>query len=153
MKMTKYMRYRNNLIEQGLCPQCGQPKDREGYYCTECLKKQNERRKEDVAFFISIGVCRICGKNPQYPGSTYCEFCLERVNADTKKRYLENPEYFKEKSRISNKKRYDECKAQGICTRCRKRKAESGKVKCRICLDKDALRHKYNKSTPITKCG
>ena len=48
-----------------------------------------------------------------------------------------------------NKKRYDECKALGICTRCRKRKAETGKTKCRNCLDKDALRHKYGNA----RCG
>lgn len=141
--MTKYMKYRNKLIEQGLCPQCRQPKDREGYYCSGCLEKHNQRRKEDEMFYINHGLCRICGKNKTAPNTTYCEGCSQKMYVYTLNRYKKNPGYVREQNRISNKKRYDECKKQGICTRCRKRKAETGKVKCRICLDKDALRHKY----------
>lgn len=151
--MTKYMKYRNGLIEQGLCPQCRKPNDRDGYYCSDCVKKQNARRKEDSAFYLSVGLCRVCGKNKIVPGKTYCDSCLLKVDALCHRRYLDNPNYYKERSKISNKKRYDECKAQGICTRCRKRKAESGKVKCRICLDKDSLRHKLRSTAVVSNNG
>lgn len=146
--MTKFVKYKNNLIEQGLCPQCRQPNDREGYYCTTCLAIHNARRKVDYEFFIKHGLCRICGKNKQIPGSTYCEDCSQRAYVYNMKRYETNPDYVREHNRISSKKRYDECKEKGICTRCRKRKAENGKVKCRICLDQDALRHKFK-----TRCA
>ena len=144
--MTKDVKHKHKLIEQGLCPQCGKPKDREGYYCSECLAKHNARRKADSDYFLSIGLCRVCGKNKIVPGKTYCADCLEKVDALCHKRYLDNPNYYRERNRISNKKRYDECKEQGICTRCRKRKAEHGRVMCRICLDKDAQKHalRYN---------
>lgn len=141
--MTKQIEYRNNLIEQGLCPQCRQPNDRDGYYCSKCVKKHNDRRKEECRFFANHGLCRICGKNKQIPGTTYCEECSQRAYVYNKRRYENNPEYVREHNRLSNKKRYEECKAQGICTRCRKRKAEFGKTKCRLCLEKDALKHKY----------
>lgn len=141
--MNKYIKYRNKLIDSGLCPACRQPNDREGYYCSECLQKHNQRRKEDTEFYIANGLCRICGKNKSLPGTTYCEGCSQRLYEYGKKRFEEKPEYQREHNRISSKKRYEECKAQGICTRCRKRKAEYSKTKCKICLDKDALRHRY----------
>lgn len=141
--MTKYMKYRNKLIEQGLCPQCRQPKDRDGYYCSKCLTKHNQRRKDDNNFYVSIGLCRVCGKNKQVPGTTYCEECSQRAYEYCKARYERDPEYVREHNRISSKKRYEECKAQGICVRCRKLKAISGKTKCGACLEQDRLRHKY----------
>lgn len=140
----------------GVCPQCKKPKDREGYYCSECLKKHNNRRKEDYKFYIKYGLCRICGKNKSMPGTTYCESCSARAYRYNIKRFEENPEYVREHNRASSKKRYEECKALGICTRCRKRKAEYGKAKCRYCLEQDALRHRYrnvrceNVKTPST---
>jgi predicted amidophosphoribosyltransferase len=140
--MTKYMKYRNKLIEQGLCPQCRQPKDRDGYYCSECLRKHNKRRKKDYEFFVENGLCRICGKEKHLPGATYCENCSQRAYVYNRIRYERDPEYVREHNRQSSKKRYDECKALGICTRCKKRKAEYGKVKCRVCLDRDAQMHR-----------
>lgn len=141
--MTKYIKCRNNLAEQKLCPQCKQPNDRDGYYCSKCLKKHKERRKEDCIFYVENGLCRICGKNKQVPGTTYCEECSQRAYIYNKQRYENNPEYVREHNRMSNKKRYAECKAQGICTRCRKTKAISGKTLCGVCLERDRLRHKY----------
>ena len=141
--MTKSGEYRHKLIAQGLCPQCGRPKDREGWYCSECQEKHNKRRSEDVAFYVNHGLCRVCGKNKSQPNSTYCEECSQRMYEYNKNRWEENPDYCRQKKRESEKRRYNECKAKGICTRCRKRKAEFGKVKCRICLEEDRLRHKY----------
>ena len=131
------------LIEYGKCKQCGLPKDREGYYCTFCLEKQRLRRKADSEFYVSLGLCRICGKNKSAPNSTYCEECSAKAYEYNRKRYEQDPDYFRRHNRASNKKRYAECKAQGICTRCRKAKAAHGRTQCLRCLDKDALRHKY----------
>ena len=130
------------LIEYGSCSQCGKPKDREGYYCSVCLEKQNLRRREDREFFKKLGLCTLCRKNKSVHG-TYCESCLARAYVYCKKRYENDPEYVRQHNRASSKKRYKECKAMGICTRCRKRKAAEGRVQCLICLEKDALRHKY----------
>lgn len=151
--MTKYMKYRNSLSEQGICPQCKKPKDRDRYYCTECAEKNRQRHKEDYEFYLSMGLCRICGKNKQLPNATYCEECSQKAYVYNRKRYERNPEYVREHNRISNKKRYEECKAQGICTRCRKRKADKGRVMCRICLDKDSLRHKLRSTAVVSNNG
>lgn len=130
-------------MEYGICPQCNMPKDREGYYCSFCAKKNRMRRQEDVAFYLAHGLCRICGKRKSTPGTTYCEECSQRLYEYTKKRYERDPDYFRRHNRQSSKKRYEECKAMGICTRCRKRKAATGRTQCPICLEKDALKHKY----------
>lgn len=141
--MTKSGEHQHKLIAQGLCPQCKRPKDREGWYCSECQEKHNIRRSEDIDFFIKHGLCRVCGKNKSQPNSTYCEECSQYMYEYNKKRWEDNPEYCREMKRKSEKKRYEECKALGVCTRCRKRKAEHGKVKCRMCLEEDRLRHRY----------
>ncbi len=130
-------------MEYGICPQCKLPRDREGYYCTFCAKKNRMRHQEDVEFYLAHGLCRICGKRRSAPGTTYCEECSARLYEYTRKRYENDPEYFRRHNRTSGKKRYEECKAAGICTRCRKRKAAVGRYQCPICLEKDALRHKY----------
>lgn len=132
------------LMEYGMCPQCRKPRDRKGYYCSDCLKKQNLRRREDREFFKKLGLCTLCGKNKSVRG-TYCESCLARAYEYCKKRYENDPEYVRRHNRASSKKRYEECKAAGICTRCRKRKVADGRYQCPICLEKDALRHKYKK--------
>lgn len=143
--MTKSSKHQHKLIGQGLCPQCSQPLDRDGWYCLECLEKNRSRRKSEVKFYVEHGLCRVCGKNKSQPNSTYCEDCSARQYIYNKKRYKDNPDYCRQKKRESDKRRYEECKANGVCTKCRKRKAEKGKVKCRICLDQDALRHKYGR--------
>lgn len=133
------------LIAYGICQKCKKPRDREGYYCTTCLLKNRKRRKEDAEFYIKHGLCRICGKNKSAPSSTYCEACSARAYEYGRKRYEEDPDYFRRHNRASSKKRYEECKAQGICTRCRKEKAYKGRTQCFKCLEKDALKHKYRK--------
>lgn len=141
--MTKSVKYQHKLIEAGLCLSCKQPVDRNGRYCKECLEKHNQRRKDDVEFYLKHGLCRICGKNKSQPGSTYCENCSQYMYEYNKKRWEEKTDYCRQKKRESEKKRYEECKSQGICTRCRSRKAMKGKTKCGVCLEKDRLRHKY----------
>lgn len=145
--MTKYIKYRQKLQAQGLCPVCRKPMDREGYSCSECLAKENERHREDVKALVAMGFCRICQKNKAKPNSTYCDDCSQKMYEYNRKRYMDNPEYFHEINRRSQKKTYELRKEQGICTRCGKRKAERGKVKCRLCLDKDAQRHALKADT------
>ena len=90
--MTKSGEHQHKLIAQGLCPQCKRPKDREGWYCSECQEKHNKRRSEDIDFFIKHGLCRVCGKNKSQPNSTYCEECSQYMyrNAMRNVRHLES---------------------------------------------------------------
>lgn len=144
--MSRQIEYRKRLQAQGLCPVCRNPMDREGYSCTKCLENENARHREDTRAIVALGICRICQKNKSAPNSTYCEECSQKMYEYNRKRYLKNPDYFRESNKKSAKKTYDLRKSQGICTRCGKRKPEIGKTKCRICLDKDAERHalKFN---------
>ena len=139
--MSKYIKYRQKLQAQGLCPVCRKPMDREGYSCSECLAKENERHKDDVKRLIELGFCRVCQKNKTVPNSSYCDACLQRMYVYNRQRYIDNPEYFREANRNSQRKMYRNRKENGICTRCGKRKAKEGKAKCQICLNEDAERH------------
>lgn len=139
--MSRQIEYRKRLQAQGLCPVCRSPMDREGYSCTKCLEKENARHREDVKAIVALGICRICQKNKSMPNSTYCDECSQKMYEYTRRKYLKNPEYFRESNRKSQKKTYWLRKSQGICTRCGKHKAEFGKSKCRMCLNKDAEKH------------
>jgi hypothetical protein len=48
----------------------------------------------------------------------------------------------KQKRNEVARKRYQDRVAKGICTHCGKFKADYGKKKCKICLDKDATVHR-----------
>jgi predicted amidophosphoribosyltransferase len=48
--------------ENGLCPRCGKPLDRTGYYCSDCLKKNNEREKEFREWCKEYKICPQCKK-------------------------------------------------------------------------------------------
>lgn len=70
----QYMRRKEN----GLCPQCGEKLDREGLYCTWCVKKINYynivRRKE----FREKGICPYCQKAKIQDGEKKCDTCREK---------------------------------------------------------------------------
>jgi len=40
------MRTKELRIEQGLCPECGNPKDRDGYMCSGCLRVRSHQARE-----------------------------------------------------------------------------------------------------------
>jgi hypothetical protein len=140
-------RYLQNRIDSGLCPQCGKPMDREGFYCSQCLKTKAQEEKLDRHFYQDNGICPRCRKNKLYGDEKNCPECVAKEYGHTLKHREENRQHYNDLHRVWSKKAYDERKEKGICTRCGKRKADTGYYtcgKCR-CIDREHKRMRYGK--------
>ena len=131
-----------NRKDNGLCPRCGKPLDREGHYCSECLEKVRAYRSENKEFYRENHLCTECGKNKVPDGERTCPECRAKKNESRKTlnetQKIRCNENFRKQQNFLYKERSD----AGICTRCGKRKAMPGKKKCGICLSKDAEMHR-----------
>lgn len=63
--------------ESGLCPRCVKPLDRDGHYCSECLEKEREYRRETKKFCKAHGICPVCHKEKLYGDEKQCILCKE----------------------------------------------------------------------------
>lgn len=132
-----------NRKNNGLCPRCGNYMDRNGgYYCSECLKKVREYRKENRRFFLENHLCTECGKVQVFGNEHQCPECRAKRRNNRKPLTDQQRTAHNENMRNHQKTLYQQRSDQGICTRCGKRKAIPGKKKCGICLQKDAEFHK-----------
>lgn len=131
-------RHYYNRKNNGLCPRCGKPRDREGHYCSECLVKVRRYHKENRNFYVENHLCTECGK-VEVPGSEHiCPECRAKRENHRKPLTQEQKIRYTKKFNEQRKLLYQQRSEQGICTRCGKRKVMSGKKKCGICLEKDA---------------
>ncbi len=134
--------WRSNRVENGLCAKCGNKRDRNGWYCTTCLKQERERGEKNREFYKSIGICPYCGKNKLWGDEKRCIECHSKIKSNWRNLPVETKKRYEETNSKNKKIRYDKRSEQGICTMCGKRKQEFGKKKCRLCLDRDALNHR-----------
>lgn len=129
---------RKRRREKGLCPQCSKKIDRDGYYCSECLVKNREYIRENKKFYRDNNLCNICGKERLFGQEKRCITCRQKnyelQKSITEEQRIKHNIYL----RKHQKQLYQERSEQGICTRCGKRKANPGRKKCGICLDKNA---------------
>ena len=135
-------KFYHNRKENGLCPRCGKPLDREGYYCSECLGKVRIYNRKTKEFYRKHNLCSVCGKNSVPKDERTCPEC--RAKRENRKKELTKEQRIRygRNFRKNQKNIYKERVEKGICTRCGKRKASSGKKKCAICLAKDAEKHR-----------
>lgn len=132
-------RFYKKRKDNGLCPTCGKPIDREGHYCKSCAEKHTEYTRETRNFYRENGLCTVCGKEKVFGDEKRCPECrakctnrIKLTSEQIKRYYTQHNEY--------QKSLYEQRKEQGICTRCGKRKAIVGKTQCGICLQKEAER-------------
>lgn len=126
----------------GLCPRCGNPLDREGHYCSECLEKVREYSRKNRVFYKENHLCTECGK-VKVPGNEHiCPEC--RAKKENRRKPLTEEQRIRYAGNFQNYRKalYQQRSELGICTRCGKRKAMPGKKKCGICLEKDAEIHR-----------
>ncbi len=133
--------YRNRK-DNGLCPRCGKPLDREGHYCSECLEKNRIYRQKNRDFFRENHICTVCGKETVPSGEKICPECLAKRMSRKKPLTEEQKERYGSRFKAQQRMLYHERSENGICTRCGKRKAALGKRKCAICLEKNAEQHR-----------
>lgn len=130
--------------ENNTCPQCGKTMDRNGFYCRECADKKSIETQKIRAVRKELGLCPRCGKVELWGDETVCLECSARDYANTMR--TRNREHYNQLHREWSKKTHQEMIEQGICTRCRKRKADCGRKTCGICREKDRIRRmKYQK--------
>ena len=125
-----------------MCPRCGKPLDREGYYCSECLEKVRVYHRENREFYRKNHLCTECGKNSVPEEERICPECRAKRQKIRKPLTEDQKTRYREHFRKQQKSLYKERSDAGICTRCGKRKAMPGKKKCGICLAKDAEMHR-----------
>ena len=133
-------RFYKKRKENGLCPNCGKPLDREGFYCNKCLIKVREYRRENREFYRKHHICTECGKEIVYGTDRICFECRAKKYNRKKELSEEQKNKILEKNRERQKERYKELSEKGICVHCGKRKAVAGRKRCAICLEKDAYR-------------
>lgn len=139
-KRIEYTRRRR--ISEGKCPKCGKEMDRQGYYCITCLAKCDEYTRENRAFWRANNICPECGKERLFGTEKTCIGCRQKQYKWKQKN--KQPLTNEQKAAMRNYGRsvYKERSEQGICTRCGKRKAAPGRKKCKLCLVKDAEKHR-----------
>lgn len=80
---------------------------------------------EEYEWYKANGICCHCRKERAIKGKTLCLVCnMDNNERDRNRKRVWNPE--------RDKQRYEECKKNGICTTCKKRKATRG-LKCTEC--------------------
>lgn len=139
--MTK-TEWRRKRVEQGLCSKCGRVRDRKGWYCSDCLANERERSRKNRDFLKALKICPYCGKNKLWGAERRCLECHAKLKSQWNNLTDEKKREYEEENSRQKKIRYDKRSDEGICTRCGKRKAEYGRKKCRLCLDRDALNHR-----------
>lgn len=107
--------------------------------------------KEEYSFLKSIGLCPVCKRKNYSKRYVVCVDCREERAKYYKEKY--KSEECKQKKLSSDMKRYNENKKNGICVSCGKNNAESGMVRCHICLEKNKIRNRkaYNKKVGMTQ--
>ena len=65
--------------DNGLCPRCGNALDRNGHYCSECLEKVNQYRRDNRAFYRENGICPVCGKEKLFGEEKQCILCRQKA--------------------------------------------------------------------------
>ena len=128
--------------DNGLCTRCGKLLDREGHYCSECLLKANKYKRESRIFYKQNGICPVCCKERLFGDEKQCISCRQKAYDRRKPLTDDQKEKYSNRFKNQQKSLYRERVEKGICTRCGKRKADTGNKKCRICLDKDAEIHR-----------
>lgn len=142
-------KYTAKLKAEGRCVSCGKPMDREtGSLCIACKDVQNKATKMLRKDRAAKGICPRCGKNELWGDEKNCLECSANayVKIMEKRSTEEGRLHYNQVHREWDKKDLIRCKEQGICTRCRKRKAQPGTYTCGICKAKS--REAYHRRFP-----
>lgn len=145
MALTQKERSHNSYMRRklnGLCTRCGNPLDREGEYCTQCLEFRRVQAKEEREWRRKNHLCTKCGKNAVPSGECTCPECRANSALYRPKITQNQKDRYNERFRKQQNDLYQERLETGMCTRCGERKAADGRKKCYMCLAKDAKTHR-----------
>lgn len=100
------------------------------------LRKEAERRKELRVWYKENHICPRCHRPLTNEKTIMCKYCLA-VDRD-RPRNGGNREQHAQR----NKERKNRLKQDGMCIECGKRKAESGRVMCKWCNERNNARQR-----------
>lgn len=126
--------------EAGLCVNCGKPLDIAGVKCSKCRDRANKDRRELISWYKENGICPICRKNNLFGNEKECIECSAKRYAKRMTCYNLNPEKFKEKDRIEQKKIREKRAANGLCVYCGKVKSDENFKTCTKCRNKQKIK-------------
>lgn len=110
-----------------------------------------ESKREIRAYYRSIKLCPECKTNKLFGDEKTCIECRAE-SANKKLEYnRENRELVNANQRRTSKIRYENDLANGICYRCRKRKALEGQGRCGICRERDNERRRAKNYKPYKR--
>lgn len=141
-------RFYQRRKENGLCVRCGKPIDREGVMCVSCRKIINKDTAETRKWLQEHGICPRCRKNFLYGDEKNCPECAAYSYSIIMPKREENREHYNEIHKNWSRKTHHRMIEMGVCTRCRKRKADAGYKTCGMCREKT---RRYKQSRNITK--
>ena len=128
-------RMREKRKQNNLCVACGKILDREGTMCIDCRQKATKQTNENRKWFQEHGICPRCTKEKLYGDEKNCINCRIKTTENTLVK--RNKERYNKNHAEWSKRTHQEMIEKGICTRCRKRKADYGYKTCGICRAKD----------------
>jgi hypothetical protein len=111
-----------------ICPECGKREiGPRAAMCNPCGQKAVRE------YYFSRGICPACKRNELFGAERMCIECRARISERRIKRYHAQQEKLKAQASESHKRMYEKYKSQGICVRCKSRKAQEGYSTCKIC--------------------
>ncbi len=119
--------------------------------CRSCREKRTEEMAKDRQFYAEHGICPRCHKNKLFGDEKVCPECkaenTNRIMLKRKDRIPEYNAYMRDYLRKEHHRRI----AEGICTRCGKRKADSGYKTCGNCRSKETRKKQVRNYQPLTR--
>jgi len=94
---------------------------------------KREERKLDYQWLKSKGICTRCKNGNTINGKSLCEECAVKGSAISKIYYAKNRAEIIKRTSDYQKKKIEKRRNSGLCTRCGKNKAVSGKSSCLEC--------------------
>ena len=122
--------------EAGLCVECGKPLNGEKLKCRDCQERINANRKELAHWYQDNGICPECRHNNLMGDERVCPECSAKRYSQRIARYNANPEKFKARDRLEQKKIRTRRAEKGLCVYCGKVKADEGYKTCSKCRNK-----------------
>ena len=138
--ISPQMRMYYRRKEAGLCVNCGKPLDIAGVKCSQCRDRLNADRKELVNWYKDNKICPICRKNSLFGEEKACVECSAKSYTSRMAKYYANPEEFKARDRIDQKKIRQKRADNGLCVYCGKAKADEGFKTCTKCRNKQKIK-------------
>lgn len=142
--ISPQMRMYYRRKEAGLCVECGKPLNGEKLKCRDCRERINANRKELAHWYQDNGICPECRHNNLMGDERVCPECSAKRYSQRIARYNANPEEFKARDRLEQKKIRTRRAEKGLCVKCGKVKADSKYKTCTKCRIK-AKNAKRNK--------